>query len=154
VPDGDYGLMVGSGSRFNGRFTGGKRSALVLESNGGAWSGMGYAASEPKPLVFKLEPRADLSVERTTDKQTTMKDPAAEFVFSGLSLSGETVRNTDQRFKGKAVLVDIMGTWCHNCLDESPVLQRLPQQFGKDGFEVVVIEISADPVLARKSATL
>jgi thiol-disulfide isomerase/thioredoxin len=159
APDGDYGLFVGkaSGNKVQySRFTGWQAMALVLESNAGAWSGIGYAASEPKPLVFTLEPRADLSVERAADKQTTMKDPSAEFAFSGLSLSGEMVRNTDERFKGKALIVDIMGTWCHNCLDEAPVLQRLQEQFGKDGLEVVGLsfEISADPVLAKKNLQL
>src|SRR5262249_39349703 len=85
-----------------------------------------------------------------------MKNPNAEFAFSGVSLSGETVRYTDDRFKGKALIVDIMGTWCHNCLDESPVLQRLQDEFGKDGLEIVGLsfEISGDAELGRKNLQL
>ena len=85
-----------------------------------------------------------------------MKNPKAEFAFSGVSLSGETVRDTDERFKGKALIVDIMGTWCHNCLDEAPVLQRLQEQFGKDGLEIIGLsfEISDDPAQARKNLQL
>src|SRR5205814_7269439 len=102
-----------------------------------------------------LQPRADLNASPAALK-TAMKDAKAEFAFSCTSLSGETVRNTDERFKGKALIVDIMGTWCHNCLDEAPVLQELEQQFGKNGFEVVGLsfEINDDAALAKKNLQL
>ena len=85
-----------------------------------------------------------------------MKDPNNVFAFTGLSLSGETVRHTDDRFKGKALIVDIMGTWCHNCLDEAPVLQQLVEQYGKDGLEIVGLsfELTDDSSLGRKNLQL
>jgi thiol-disulfide isomerase/thioredoxin len=85
-----------------------------------------------------------------------MKDPRAEFEFSGVALTGETIRSSDERFKNKALILDIMGTWCHNCLDEAPLLERLQQEYGKDGLEVVGLsfEISGDPALARKNLQL
>jgi thiol-disulfide isomerase/thioredoxin len=159
APDGDYGLLVGtlSGERIQlSRFTGWQAIAIVLEPQGGGWSGKFYAASSDKPRSFSLQPRADLNVEIPNTMRTAMKDPKAEFAFSGLSLSGETVRHTDERFKGKALIVDIMGTWCHNCLDEAPVLQKLQEQFGKDGLEIVGLsfEITDDSSLARKNLEL
>ena len=159
APDGDYGLLAGrpAGNRIQlNRFTGWQATVIELENSGGAWSGKFYAASNDKPRSFILQPRAGLSLAPAAAQQTAMKNPNAEFVFSGMSLSGETVRNTDDRFKGKALIVDIMGTWCHNCLDESPVLQQLQQKFGKDGFEVVGLsfEISDDPALAKKNLQL
>jgi thiol-disulfide isomerase/thioredoxin len=85
-----------------------------------------------------------------------MKNPNRPFAFACTSLTGETVRNTDERFKGKALAADIMGTWCHNCMDESPVLQELYKQYQKDGFEVVGLsfEIKDDAELAKKNLTL
>ena len=49
-----------------------------------------------------------------------------------------------------------MGTWCHNCLDEAPILERLQKQFGKDGLEIVGLsfEISADAALGKKNLQL
>jgi thiol-disulfide isomerase/thioredoxin len=159
APDGDYGLLVGapSGERIQlSRFTGWQAIALVLEHQAGTWSGQFHAASNDKPRSFTLQPRAGLNVEMPATKLTAMKDPNAEFAFSCLSLSGETVRHTDARFKGKALILDIMGTWCHNCLDEAPVLQDLQEQFGKDGFEVVGLsfEITDDSSLGRKNLQL
>ena len=159
APDGDYGLLTGRrlGNGFQlSRFTGWQAITLVIEPESGTWSGKFYAASNAKPKPFILQPRADLKVPLPATMRTVMKNPKAEFAFSGVSLSGETVRNTDDRFKGKALVIDIMGTWCHNCLDEAPLLQRLQQQFGKDGLEVIGLsfEISDDPALAKKNLQL
>lgn len=159
APDGDYGLLVGKqeGNGFQlSRFTGWQAIVITLAQSGGTWSGKFYAASNDKPQAFTLQPRADLNLETPLARQTRMKNPNAEFAFSGVSLSGETVRSTDDRFKGKALVVDIMGTWCHNCLDAAPLLQQLQDQYGKDGFEVVGLsfEISEDPALAKKNLQL
>jgi thiol-disulfide isomerase/thioredoxin len=159
APDGDYGLHVGTSQKGRiqlSRFTGWQATALVLESNAGAWSGKFYAASNAKPIAFTLQPKVDLNVELPVSKRPVMKNPSGEFAFSGIALDGETVRNTDERFKGKALILDIMGTWCHNCLDEAPVLNELQKQFGKDGLEVVGLsfEISDDPIVAKKNLQL
>jgi thiol-disulfide isomerase/thioredoxin len=155
APDGDYGLLTGSGLQLN-RFTGWQAIAITLEPKGGAWGGKYSAASLDKPRRFVLKPRADSDVEAPADKRTAMKDPNSGFSFSGVSLTGETVRNTDDRFRNKALIIDIMGTWCHNCLDEAPVLQQLQEQYRKDGLEIVGLsfEISDDPALARKNLQL
>jgi len=159
APDGDYGLLVGrpSGARLQlSRFTGWQAIAIVLEPEGEKWSGKFHAAHNAAPRAFVLQPRAGLEVDLPATKHTTMKDPDSAFTFSGLSLSGDTVRHTDDRFKGKALIVDIMGTWCHNCLDEAPVLQRLQEQYGKDGLEIVGLsfELTDDSSLARKNLQL
>ena len=159
APDGDYGLLEGkpSGTRIQlSRFTGWQAIAIVLEQDAGMWSGTFYAASNSKPRPFILQSRSDVNIPPPASMRTAMKNPKAEFAFSGVSVSGEPVRDTDERFKGKAMIVDIMGTWCHNCLDEAPVLQQLQEQFGKDGLEVVGLsfEISGDPAQARKNLQL
>ncbi len=159
APDGDYGLLAGkqvaSGIQLS-RFTGWQAIVITLELGGETWSGSFHAASNDKPRPFILQPRADLNVATRPEMRTAMKNPNAEFVFSGMSISGETVRHTDDRFKGKALIVDVMGTWCHNCLDEAPVLQQLQDQYGNDGLEIVGLsfEISDDPDLAKKNLRL
>jgi thiol-disulfide isomerase/thioredoxin len=159
APDGDYGLLEGrqEGDRVQlSRFTGWQAIAIVIEPQAGTLQGKYYAASSSQPRLFVLWPRADLNVAIPASKQTSMKNGSAEFVFSGVSLTGETVRHTDERFKGKALIVDVMGTWCHNCLDEAPVLQKLQERYGKDGLEIVGVsfELSDDPVLGRKNLEL
>ncbi len=54
------------------------------------------------------------------------------------------MRGSDERFKAVPLIVDIMGTWCHNCLDEAPLLEELQTQYGKAGLKVVGISFEID----------
>jgi thiol-disulfide isomerase/thioredoxin len=157
APDGDYGLLEGAptaqGIQFS-RFTGWQAIAIEVNPDGENWSGRYHAASIEKPRPFKLHPQQVSGIAE--GKRTAMKDPNGSFAFACTSLTGETVRHTDDRFKGKALAVDIMGTWCHNCMDESPVLEDLYKTYGRDGFQVVGLsyEIKNDVELGKKNLTL
>lgn len=159
APDGDYGLLDGKptakGIQF-GRFTGWQAFLIEFESEGSQWSGTFYAASNDKPRPFTLGPLTEAALEASPTAVTSMKHPQDTFTFSCSSLSGETVRNTEDRFRGKALVVDIMGTWCHNCLDEAPVLQRLQDKFRNDGLEVVGLsfEVTDDAEIGRRNLSL
>jgi thiol-disulfide isomerase/thioredoxin len=156
APDGDYGLLEGfpteQGIQFS-RFTGWQAIAVDLKRDGDKWSGKFHAAHNDKPKPFTLQMGEWSAAE---GKEAAMKNANSPFAFECTALTGETVRHTDDRFKGKALAVDIMGTWCHNCMDESPVLQELYTQYGKEGFEVVGLsfEIKDDVELGKKNLTL
>ena len=158
APDGDYGLLAGdaSGGKLQlNRFTGWQAIAITLDQSAGAWSGNFYFLND-KPRPFKLEPAPGLDVETPADLQTSMKDPEAGFKFDGISVSGETVRSTDTRFQGVPLIVDIMGTWCHNCVDEAPLLEELQRRYEKIGLKVVGIsfEIANDAEVGKKNLKL
>ena len=158
APDGDYGLLVGkpSGGKVQlNRFTGWQAIAITLEQKEGMWSG-NYFFQNDKPRAFVLSLRANNESAALPVRQTTMKNPEARFTFEGVSISGETIRGTDDRFKGKPLIVDIMGTWCHNCLDSGPLLEELQKTHEKDGLQVVGIsfEVNDDVQLAKKNLQL
>ncbi|WP_317127930.1 peroxiredoxin family protein [Hyunsoonleella flava] len=48
-----------------------------------------------------------------------MKEGYEKIDFSFPDDSGNMVSLDDERFKDKVVIIQIMGTWCPNCLDES-----------------------------------
>jgi thiol-disulfide isomerase/thioredoxin len=50
---------------------------------------------------------------------TILKEGYDTLEFSFPNASGELISLTDKRFKDKVVIVQIMGSWCPNCLDES-----------------------------------
>jgi thiol-disulfide isomerase/thioredoxin len=159
APDGDYGLLEGKsqgGSLQLHRFTGWQATLIEIEPSGDEWKGTVFAASLDRPRPFVLQPRAADQVEARARPQPRMKNPDSPFAFACAAPTGETVHNSDERFKGKPMIVDIMGTWCHNCLDEAPVLQQLQNQYGKDGLEIVGLsfEIRNDAALARKNLKL
>jgi thiol-disulfide isomerase/thioredoxin len=158
APDGDLGLMAGkqSGNELQlGRFTGWQANLLDLRSDEGHWHGK-YFARNNAPIPFSLEPIISLAKATPAAEHTIMKNPKKPFEFSGLTITGDTVRSTDPLFKGKALLIDIMGTWCHNCMDAAPLLQQLYREFGDQGLEAIGLsfELSGDFVTARKNLLL
>jgi len=156
--DGDLGLMAGkqSGNELQlGRFTGWQANMLDLRRDEGHWRGK-YFARNNAPIPFSLEPIVSPPKAMPAAQRTTMKNPKKPFQFSGLTITGDTVLSTDAAFKEKVLLIDIMGTWCHNCMDAAPLLQQLYREFGDRGLEVVGLsfELSNDFVTARKNLLL
>ncbi|WP_318308726.1 peroxiredoxin family protein [Flagellimonas crocea] len=54
-----------------------------------------------------------------SDQLTFLREGYDKFDFSFPNANGEMVSLQDPMFKDKVVLVQIMGTWCTNCLDET-----------------------------------
>jgi len=65
------------------------------------------------------------------------------FRFSFPDLEGRTISSTDERFRGKAVLIDIFGTWCPTCHDAAPTLVELYRDFRDRGLEIVGVAFEA-----------
>lgn len=158
APDGDYGLLAGTqfGSKITlTRFTGWQAFIIEVEQHGKFWNGNLYSRSG-KPVAFTLAPHTTLESEIKPVHSTTMKNRKAPFTFYGTTSTGIIVSSTDTLFRNKALLIDIMGTWCHNCLDAAPILQQMYSEFGKDGLVVIglAFEISDNPEMAKKNLTL
>jgi thiol-disulfide isomerase/thioredoxin len=49
------------------------------------------------------------------------------------------------QLRGKVVLVNFWATWCEPCVTEMPSLQRLRDQLGPEGFEVLGVNIREGP---------
>ncbi|MHB8285884.1 MAG: TlpA disulfide reductase family protein, partial [Caulobacteraceae bacterium] len=79
---------------------------------------------------------------------TGVKDPSAPFQFAFPDLAGHRVANTDPRFRGKVVLVDVMGSWCPNCHDEAPFLQTMYAKHHREGLEIVALDFEQPDQLA------
>ena len=62
----------------------------------------------------------DENYELTNSKELTkLKDGFDTINFSFKDSKGKLVSLSDKQFKNKVVVVQIMGTWCPNCLDET-----------------------------------
>jgi len=90
------------------------------------------------------------------DSLTYLKEGHDRFDFSFPDMTGNTVSLSDDRFKGKVVLVQIMGTWCPNCLDETrfyvDFLKKNPEldiEFVALAFEYAKTQKSALERIAR-----
>ncbi|MFY0604622.1 MAG: TlpA family protein disulfide reductase [Flavobacteriaceae bacterium] len=55
----------------------------------------------------------------SANELTFIKEGHKKFNFSFQNEKGEFISLDDKQFKDKVIIVQIMGTWCPNCLDES-----------------------------------
>ncbi len=77
---------------------------------------------------------ADAAAEAAEeDKSPLQGKPAPAFTLE--TLQGQKVSLAN--YKGKAVLVNFMATWCAPCKVETPWLIELRKQYGPQGFEIL-----------------
>lgn len=98
--------------------------------------------------------KATGAVPSDPEHHTTVKDTTEPFRFEARDFAGHVVTNTDARFKGKVLLVNITGSWCPNCHDEAPFLASLYKKYKSKGLEIVGLSFEeaeqlSDPVRLR-----
>ncbi len=141
-PTGDHryleGDVVGDELRLS-RFDGGAaflyHARLLPDGTlkGSFWSG-NWSEQE---LVARRDENASL-----TDPAVAAAAAAADapFAFSFPDLDGHTVSFTDERFKGKVLVVALGGSWCPNCHDEAAFFAPLYRELHPRGLEIVSLE--------------
>lgn len=70
---------------------------------------------------------------------TTLKSGNEKVTFSFPNLEKQTVSLTDPKFDNKVVVIQVMGSWCPNCMDETAYLSKVYKQFKGKGLEVVAL---------------
>lgn len=68
---------------------------------------------------------------------TFIKNGYSKLDFTFKNINGETVSLDDERYQDKVVIVQVMGSWCPNCMDETAYLVSLYNKFHQQGLEVV-----------------
>ena len=69
---------------------------------------------------------------------TTLKDPHNNRLdFSFRSIEGPLVSLQDNAFKNKVVIIQIMGSWCPNCMDETRFLSEYYNKNKDRGIEII-----------------
>lgn len=59
--------------------------------------------------------------------------------FSFKDAKGKTVSLSDEAFKNKAVIIQLMGSWCPNCMDESRYLAEIYKTYQPKGLEIIAL---------------
>ncbi len=80
------------------------------------------------------------------DSLVKMKPGFTQVDFSFKNLNGDTVRLSDKRYQQKVVIVQLMGSWCPNCLDESRYLSEYYKRMKNRGLEVVALAFERDTI--------
>lgn len=107
-------------------------NATVTDSS---MQGMFYSGNHFKePFIAKRNEFFELP---DANNLTFLKEGYDKVAFSFPDENGNMVSLEDERFKNKVVLVQIMGTWCPNCLDESKYLANYYKKNKDKDFEIV-----------------
>lgn len=85
----------------------------------------------------------DLAKLPDANSLTYLKEGYEQFSFEFPDLNGEMVSLEDDRFKDKAVIVQIFGTWCPNCMDETIFLKEWYANNKQRGVEIVALAYEA-----------
>jgi len=86
---------------------------------------------------------------------TVLKNGYTTFNFSLPDANGKTVSLQDAKYKGKAVIVTITGSWCPNCMDEASFLAPWYKANHNRGIEIISIhyERQTDNAFVKSALT-
>ena len=135
---GDYGFLEGisEGNRiilstFNGAYS----YLFKGEVNNDTIKGFIYSGNySKKPFVAYKDKDFYLP---DPNSLTEMNDQSDDFEFSFEDSSGVIISDKDSIFKDKVVVVQIMGTWCPNCLDETVFISEFLKRNDYNDLRVV-----------------
>jgi peroxiredoxin len=82
---------------------------------------------------------------------TFMKEGYNDFELKFSNTSGDLVQLSDARYNDKIVIVQILGTWCPNCMDETTFYVDWLKNNKSRGVEIIglAFESKADPAYAN-----
>ena len=119
---GDYGFMHGgykNGKIVLSTFNGSRAYLLEAElnNNNDSINGIMYSGNHSKTIIEGvLDNIFELSNEYSL---TSLQNKNQKFEFSFENTAGKLISIDDDIFDGKSMVIQLMGSWCSNCLDES-----------------------------------
>lgn len=95
--------------------------------------------------------RAELPAEKLT-KLKDVNNAMLDFTFA--DLDGKMVSIRDERFKNKVVVVQLMGSWCPNCMDEIAFMAEYYAKNKQRGIEMIALAYEYTTDLERSKASV
>ncbi|WP_405382387.1 peroxiredoxin family protein [Maribacter sp. LLG6340-A2] len=148
---GDYrfldGVVEGDSLKLSA-FDGAHAFLFTAKVTDSSMNGMFYSGNHFKePFVARRNENFDLP---SPDSLTFINEGYDKLAFTFPNLNNTHVSLADERFKDKVVIVQLMGTWCPNCLDESKFLVNyLAENPNKD---VEVIGLAFESAKTKEKA--
>jgi thiol-disulfide isomerase/thioredoxin len=97
----------------------------------------------------KRNPQAKLPDANTL---TFLKEGYDKIAFSLPNLDGKMVSLADEKYKGKVIIVQLLGSWCPNCMDEtaflSPFYNKHKKQKKYKDLEIIGLAFERSPEVA------
>lgn len=149
MPTGDFRWLAGSvqGNRLRLSCFDGAHAFLFDATSGadGSWAGKFWSGDRWEDTwTGKLDPNAKLA-DGFDDVHWKEAFDLAQLSFP--DLDGKKRSLADPAFAGKAIVIQVLGSWCPNCHDETAYLARVYDRYKERGLSVVglAFEVTGDP---------
>ncbi|XVJ68109.1 MAG: TlpA family protein disulfide reductase [Lacibacter sp.] len=111
-----------------------------------------FYSSASAPEQWRAVKNSKAALPDTTQR-TQLKEGESRLNFSFKDINGKFVSINDEQFKNKVVIIQLMGSWCPNCMDESKFLKDFYAGYKSKGVEVIALayELSLDETRSRAS---
>lgn len=143
---GDYRFLEGNvnnDSLFLSCFDGSHAFLFKAVINDNSLKGKFYSGNH---WNSEWEATPDENFELSNPDEITTVNNDEKLSFSLKKLDGSLYNYPNSDVKGKVVIIQIMGSWCPNCLDETQYYKELYEKYKSDGLEIISVcyEISDD----------
>mgnify|MGYP003626232187 CR=1 FL=1 len=137
---GDYryleGIVDGDSLKLS-TFDGAHAFLFVAKITDSTMVGEFYSGKHWKePFIAKLNNQYELP---NTENLTFLKEGFDAIVFSFPDKNNNLISLSDKRYQNKVVILQIMGTWCPNCLDESKFLSKYYEEHKEQDIEILAL---------------
>lgn len=88
------------------------------------------------------------------NEPTRLREGENKLNFSFNDLGGNPVSINDVRYKNKVVIIQVLGSWCPNCMDETKFLSEYYNKNSKRGVEVIALAYEYTTDLERSTKSL
>jgi peroxiredoxin len=133
--DGSHAFLFTADINADGTMNGVFRSGFSYKEPWVAKKNEAYKLPDPNSLTF-------------------LKPGYSKVNFKFPDLSGKQISISDKKYEGKVVVVQIMGSWCPNCMDESKFLSGFYKKNHAKGFEIIGLAYEKVPEFDKAVANV
>lgn len=136
---GDYRFLEGNivgDSLFLSCFDGSHAFLFKAEINDDELTGKFFSG---KHWSSKWEGIRNEDAELQSPEELTYVIDDKEVQFNLKDMEGKDFSFPNENYEGKVTIIQIMGTWCPNCLDETKYYKQLYDTYHSDGLEIISI---------------
>ena len=139
---GDYRYLEGiatNDSLFLSGFDGGHAFLFTakIENNNQIVNGVYYSGGTYKESWSAIKDNNAKVPLESVAMHLKPQEESLHFMFK--DLEGKTVSINDDRFKNKVIVIQLMGSWCPNCMDETAFLSEYYNKNKQRGIEVIAL---------------
>lgn len=99
-----------------------------------------------EPWIAVKDEKAKLA---NPDSLTFLKPGFDKLSFSFPDLDSHLVSLSDKKFQNKVVIIQILGSWCPNCLDETVFLSEIYKKEREKGLEIIGLSFERSPEFSK-----